>query len=85
MPFSFQNNIKLTTPTPSLSQDGIKFLAKEVEEFRALYSKHFGVLISKDEAIKELSLLVRQCELIYQPVTFAELERLTHPYNRERL
>lgn len=41
-----------------------------------LYSQHFGKAITNDDATKELLLLIRQCELIYQPITLAELDRL---------
>ena len=54
----------------------MRFLRSDIKRFQMLYSQHFGKVISSEDATRELSLLVRQCELIYQPVTLAELDRL---------
>ena len=41
----------------------------DVAKFQALYKKHFGKDIDYQEAFKQLTLLVRQMEIVYQPVT----------------
>ena len=42
---------------------------KDVAEFQALYKKHFNKDIDYQEALKQLTLLVRQMEIVYQPIT----------------
>lgn len=46
----------------------------DVIEFQELYEKRFGAAIDKDEAYKKLTLLVRQMEIIYQPITRSQYE-----------
>lgn len=45
----------------------------DVAEFQALYKKRFGDSIDKDEAYENLMLLVRQMELVYQPIKKASI------------
>lgn len=48
----------------------------DVQEFRQIYKKHTGLLISKDKARKKLAMIVRQMELIYQPIKAQDLAEL---------
>lgn len=52
----------------------------DVTEFQGLYEKRFGKAIDKDEAYKKLTLLVRQMELIYQPITAEQYEAFMNEY-----
>ena len=40
----------------------------DVTEFQGLYEKQFGKPIAKDSAFQKLTLLVRQMEIVYQPI-----------------
>lgn len=46
----------------------------DVIEFQELYKKRFGVAIGRDDAYKKLTLLVRQLEIVYQPITKSQYE-----------
>lgn len=46
----------------------------DVIEFQEIYEKRFGVMIDRNEAYKKLSLLVRQMEIVYQPITRSQYE-----------
>lgn len=48
----------------------------DIGKFQALYSKHFGIELDVDKARSELSVLVRQMEVIYQPITRARFDEL---------
>lgn len=48
----------------------------DVKKYQKLYRARFGVDIDRDDAFTELSLLVRQMEIIYQPITQADLDEL---------
>jgi len=48
----------------------------DVLKFKKLYKAKFGEELNRDEAYRKLALLVRQMELIYQPVTKTQLEEL---------
>lgn len=61
----------------------MRLLRSDIKRFQMLYSRHFGKAINNDDATRELSLLVRQCELIYQPITLAELDRLAIKHYKE--
>ncbi len=52
----------------------------DVDEFQGLYEKRFGVAIDRDEAYKKLTLLVRQIEIIYQPITASQYEAYMNEY-----
>lgn len=43
--------------------------AADITKFRAAYLKHFGAEISDDYARSKLSMLVRQMQAVYQPIT----------------
>ncbi len=45
----------------------------DIEKMQVLYKKHFGIELDKDEARMKLSLLVRQMELVYVPITAEQL------------
>ncbi len=50
---------------------------KQIQKFKALYRKHFGIELSDEEAQEKGSKLVRLMEIIYKPMTeeeFAILE-----------
>lgn len=40
----------------------------DVTEFQGLYEKQFGKPIAKEAAFQKLTLLVRQMEIVYQPI-----------------
>ncbi len=44
------------------------FLDTEIAEFKSLYKSRFNINIDDGTARKKLSLLVRQMEIIYQPI-----------------
>ena len=46
----------------------------DIEKMQMLYKKHFGIELDKDEARMKLSLLVRQMELVYVPITAEQLK-----------
>jgi hypothetical protein len=48
----------------------------DVKKYQKLYKARFGVDIDRDDAYTELSLLVRQFQIIYQPITQADLDEL---------
>jgi len=50
---------------------------KDVTEFQGLYKKKFGIELDYQEAYKKLALLVRQMEIIYQPITKQQYEEYT--------
>lgn len=52
----------------------------DVAEFQELYEKRFSKTIDKDEAYKKLALLVRQMELIYQPITADQYDAFMNEY-----
>jgi hypothetical protein len=52
----------------------------DVIEFQRLYEKRFGKSIDHDEAYKQLSLLVRQMQIVYQPITQAQYEEYVNRY-----
>jgi hypothetical protein len=52
----------------------------DVAEFQELYEKRFGAVIDRDEAYKKLTLLVRQIEIIYQPITRSQYEEYVNEH-----
>lgn len=46
----------------------------DIKKMQMLYKKHFGIELDKDEARMKLSLLVRQLELVYVPITAEQLK-----------
>ena len=49
---------------------------KDIEKFQALYKARTGIDLDTHEARKQLSLLVRQMEIVFQPITVHDLEDL---------
>ena len=48
----------------------------DVAEFQALYEAKFGIKLDYIEARAKLTLLVRQIEIVYQPVTQAQVDAI---------
>jgi hypothetical protein len=48
----------------------------DVKKYQRLYKARYGVDIERDHAFTELSLLVRQFQIIYQPITQADVDEL---------
>lgn len=48
----------------------------DVREFQSIYTKRFGVDLSTFDARTKLELLVRQMELVYQPITKNQLQSI---------
>jgi hypothetical protein len=42
---------------------------KRIAEFQALYKKHFGEDLSKEEAYEKGVRLIRMVQLVYRPIT----------------
>ncbi len=49
---------------------------EDVQEFQALYKKHFGRDINRAEALAKAIQLLRTVELTYKPMTEQELEKV---------
>lgn len=54
----------------------------DIKKMQVLYKKHFGIDLDKDTARAELSLLVRQMELVYVPISAKQLEALQDEDNK---
>ena len=54
----------------------MKILDSDITKFQALYIKHFNIKLDKLEAMDKLSKLVRQMEIVYQPITLKQLKEL---------
>lgn len=61
----------------------MKLLDSDVRQFQKLYKKHFNEDIKPDEAREQLGLLVRQMEIVYQPITAEQLDRTLMKYVNE--
>jgi hypothetical protein len=61
----------------------MKLLNSDIKQFQALYIKHFDQVLSDDEARAELALLVRQMEIVYQPITIAQFDKYLTKYVNE--
>jgi len=48
----------------------------DVKKYQKLHKARFGFDIDRDDAYTELSLLVRQMQIIYQPITQADVDEL---------
>ena len=53
----------------------MKMFNSDIKKFQALYVKYFNKVLTEDEARAKLSLLVRQMEAIYRPITQAQYDR----------
>jgi len=47
----------------------------DVKKFQRLFSKQFGVNLSHDDAYRKLTMLVRQMELIFKPISQKRYEQ----------
>jgi len=52
----------------------IKLRGLDIKNFQALYFKHFNENLSDQQALTELTHLVRQLEIIYQPITVSQFD-----------
>lgn len=50
----------------------------DIVEFKKLYASHFDMQISDKLARIKLSMLVRQMELVYKPITKEQLSKLEY-------
>lgn len=48
----------------------------DVADMQRLYKEHFNIDLDYDTAYRKLTLLVRQMELIYQPITEEQVSQL---------
>jgi hypothetical protein len=61
----------------------MKLINSDIKKFQSLYIKYFDQVLSSDEARAELSLLVRQMEIVYQPITMAQFDSHLMKYVNE--
>jgi len=54
----------------------MEILDTDIAKFKKLYKEKFNIDLDNHEARHKLSLLVRQTEIIYQPITVHDLEDL---------
>jgi len=50
----------------------------DLSKFQALYRRYFNMELDRDTAYRKLSALVRQMELVYQPITQAQLDAFSN-------
>ena len=48
-------------------------------KFQKLYSSHFGVELSTEEATRQANMLLEMLKMTYVPITEEELKRLQRP------
>ncbi len=53
----------------------------DVREFQFLYTNRFGIDLSSNDARTKLELVVRQMELVYQPITKSQLQSINENEN----
>ena len=56
---------------------------KDITKYQKLYKSHFGKDIDRHSAREQLSKLVRQMELVYQPITKQQLEDFKEAQKRD--
>ncbi len=62
----------------------MKFLKSDIKSFKAHYFNFFDVSLTDEQAVNELTQLVKQVRIIYQPVTIAQLDEfMLKKVNRE--
>ena len=54
----------------------MKLTRTDIKKFQALYVKYFQIALSDENAIERLSALVRQMEIVYQPITLKQFDDL---------
>lgn len=63
----------------------MKLLGSDIKKFRGLYVKYFNIKLSDTELRTKLSLLVRQMEIAYQPITKKQLAELFERDEKKRI
>lgn len=53
---------------------------QDLSHFKALYSKHFHIYLSDEEAREKLTKLVLQLETIYRPIAYSDIKQLIRPW-----
>ena len=53
----------------------MKLLNKDLKEYQRLCKKYFDESVTENEAREQLTLLVRQMEIVYRPVTKVQFDR----------
>jgi len=48
----------------------------KIRQFQDLYKKRFGIELTKEQALEKGLILIRQMELVYQPITKQQLRQL---------
>lgn len=61
----------------------MEFTDTDLRKFQGLYRKHFGMELDRDTAYRKLSLLVRQMEIAYRPITKAQVATLKDVHGDE--
>jgi hypothetical protein len=54
------------------------FTTSDIQTFKKLYKQHFNMRLSDKLAKLKLAMLVRQMELVYQPVTLEQFSKLNN-------
>lgn len=55
----------------------MQLLKTDVAKFQSIYKAKFGLEVNYKTAHKQLSMLVRQLEIVYRPITKKQLETFT--------
>ncbi|OGZ78705.1 MAG: hypothetical protein A2528_03380 [Candidatus Staskawiczbacteria bacterium RIFOXYD2_FULL_37_9] len=55
---------------------------ERIAKFQALYKKHFGKELSKEDAYEKGAKLVRMVQLVYRPITEKEYQELQKRLNK---
>lgn len=61
----------------------MKLLESDIKEFQKLCKKHFGEDVNENDARRELTFLVRQMEILHQPITREQFNSYLELYIRE--
>ncbi len=62
----------------------MKLVESDIKKFKELYIKYFNIKLNDAEARTKLSLLVRQMEIVYQPITEKQLAELFERDEKKR-
>ena len=54
---------------------GVLLLDSDINKYQQLYVRYFGEALDRQQARAELTLLVRQLEIVYQPITVSQFDR----------
>lgn len=50
----------------------MQLASSDIKQFQSLYQKHFGIELDSKQAQRKLTLLIRQLEITYRPITKAQ-------------